>query len=141
MGSMPSDLAPISTTRWVAVIFSTVPLMTLSSRAASSLSVVKLSRAEAKSSVVEGCFSSRFWFASLWVESLWRELVCADWGGWGESLFKVEPSGDSTGRSATEVEDAESRLWALLSSGKVDGLSRVFHARGCGDGCGRLADG
>ena len=33
---MPSDLAPISTTTWVAVIFSTVPLMTLSSRAASS---------------------------------------------------------------------------------------------------------
>jgi hypothetical protein len=102
---------------------------------------VKLSRAEAKSSVVEGCFSSKFWVAALWVESLLLESfllesVCADWDGWGESLFKVEPSGDSTGRSATEVEDAESRLWALLSSGKVDGLSRVFHARGCGDGCG-----
>src|SRR5678815_5906214 len=92
-----------------------------SSRAASSVSVVKLSSAAAKSSVAEG-FSSRFWIASL----------CADWG-WGESLFKVEPSADSTGRSTTEVEVAESMLWALLSSGKVDGLSRVFRARGCGD--------
>ena len=104
-----------------------------SSRAASSLSVVKLSRAEAKSSVVEG-FSSRFWVASLGDGS-----ACADWVGWGEPLFKVEPSGDSTGRSATEIEDAESRLWALLSSGKFGGLSRVFHARGCGDGCGAIS--
>src|ERR1700722_9822247 len=115
--------------------------MTLSSRAASSVSVVKLSRAEAKSSVDEGCFSSKFWVTSLCGESVCcksvcDESVCTDWVGWGESLFKVEPSGDSTGRSATEVEDEESRLWALLSSGKVDGLSRFSTHVGCGDGCG-----
>ena len=55
---MPSDLAPISTTTWVAVSFSTVPLMTWSSLAASSASVVKLSRAEAKSSVGRACSSA-----------------------------------------------------------------------------------
>ena len=49
-GSMPSDLAPISTTTWVAVSFSTVPLMTRSSLTASSASVVKFSSTEAKSS-------------------------------------------------------------------------------------------
>src|SRR6266436_10345116 len=134
MGSIPSDLAPISTTTWVAVIFSTVPLMTLSSRAASSLSVVKLSSAEAKSSAVEG-------FSSIFCAS-----ICAgggDWWGdcwddWDETLFTVKPSRWSAGCSATEVAVAESRSWAVVSSDKVDGLSRVYLARGCGDGCGAV---
>ena len=55
---MPSDLAPMSTTTWVAVSFSTVPLITMSSPAASSLSVVKLSRAAAKSSLALEVLSS-----------------------------------------------------------------------------------
>ena len=129
---MPSDLAPISTTTWVAVIFSTVPLMTLSSLAASSASVVKLSSAEAKSSVAEGVF----------VQILGsRGRVCADWCVTGGSrCLRSSPPVDSAGRSATEVEVAESRLWAVLSSGKVDGLSRFSSHVGAGTDAGRLAD-
>src|SRR5437016_6080015 len=85
--------------------------MTLSSRADSSLSVVKLSSAEAKSSVLGGCFSSRFW-----------DSVRADWGVMGEIV--VEPSEEPAGCSATEV--AESKLRAVLSSSKIGGLSAVL---------------
>src|SRR5215470_1486986 len=111
---MPSDLAPISTTTWVGVIFRTVPLSTLSSVTASSLSVVKLSRAAAKSSV-EDCASSA--------------LLAVGVG-------KVAPSLDSGAPSATPVDTAKSRLWAVLSLDKFVASQRNFSHVGCGQDAG-----
>ena len=68
--------------------------------------------------------------------------MCAGWGDWDETLSKVEPSEEAAGGSATELEVAESRLRAVLSSNKVIASLRCLpRTRVRGRMRGSLADG
>ena len=95
---MPSDFAPISTTTCVAVSFSTVPLMTRSSLTASSASVVKVSSAEAKSSLDDDASDD--------------SLPAADWVVSGNCCSVV-------GSASVTTVEVESEWGSVVSSNKV----------------------
>src|SRR5580704_11797179 len=127
---MPSDLVPMSTTTCVEVSFSTVPLMTRSSPTASSVSVVKFSSAEAKSSLAclsstgAGCGASSLEAA----ESAVAAPVATGAGSCSVKLCSVEVSSAAVGSASVTTAVAELELWAVVSSNKVMPLCCASHS-------------
>ena len=140
---MPSDFEPTSTTTWVAVSLTTVPLMTWSSPTDSSVSVVKFSSAAAKSSLAAG--AQRLRVRKRELESRGgRKIGASVRGGSLRSAgVVVRVSGASTTAdppvcvSCADVMVSSGGVRVVGGAVVVQSHNLLRHARGCATNAGR----